>query len=275
MKNMKIACIGAGNMGEAMLRGLVRSRSVVRSKVRASDRAKDRLAKLATELKIKTFTDNKKAAAGADLVLLAVKPQILDRVIKEIKEVIKPDALVISVAAGYPTALIESLLGNKPHVVRAMPNIAAMVGQAATAICAGKWAKKADMRIATRLFETCGTCTQVDEQLMDAVTGLSGTGPMYVFIIIEALSDAGVRVGLGRKTATELAIQTVMGAARMLRDTGQHPIFLKDMVTSPGGTAITALYSMEKTGLRAVLMDAVEAATQRSSELGRPIDQEN
>jgi len=271
MKDLRIACIGAGNMGGALLRGLVGSGSVSRTRVWAADRAKERLNRLRTELKIKTTGDNARAVAGADLVLLAVKPQILDRVLAELRDHLSPDALLVSIAAGYPTGLIERLLGGKPRVVRAMPNIAAMVGQAATGISPGRWARKADLKTASRLFETCGTCTQVDESLMDAVTGLSGTGPMYVFIIIEALSDAGVKVGLSREQSTQLAIQTVLGAARMVQQTGQHPIFLKDLVTSPGGTAINALYSMEKTGLRADLMDAVEAATQRSRQLGAPL----
>lgn len=272
MKNLKIACIGAGNMGGALLRGLVGSGSVTRTRVWAADRARDRLKKLQAELKIKITTDNAQAVAKADLVLLAVKPQILDKVLTELRDHLAPGALLVSIAAGYPTGLIEQIVCDKPRVVRAMPNIAAMVGQGATAICPGRWARKGDLKTATKLFETCGTCTQVDESLMDAVTGLSGTGPMYVFIIIEALSDAGVKVGLSRQQATSLAIQTVLGAARMVRDTGQHPIYLKDLVTSPGGTAINALYSMEKTGLRADLMDAVEAATRRSRELGLPLN---
>jgi pyrroline-5-carboxylate reductase len=143
----------------------------------------------------------------------------------------------------------------------------------ATAICPGKYARRKETKLARALFETCGMVEEVDEALMDAVTGLSGTGPMYVFIIIEALSDAGVRVGLGREESTRLATQTVLGAARMVERTGRHPIFLKDLVTSPGGTAINALYSMEKTGLRAVIMDAVEAATRRSRELGQPFQE--
>ncbi len=272
MKDRRIACVGAGNMGQAMLQGLVGSRSVAPSKITASDRDRQRLRRLHSELKVRTASDNRKAVAGADTVLLAVKPQILDRVLAEIREPLAAEALVISVAAGIPTAKIEGLLGGKPRVVRAMPNIAATVGASATAICPGRWARRNDMRLATRLFETCGRCTEVEENLMDAVTGLSGTGPMYVFIIIEALSDAGVKVGLGREKATELAIQTVVGAAQMVQQTGRHPIFLKDLVTSPGGTAINALYSMEKTGLRAVLMDAVEVATRRSRELGRQAD---
>ncbi len=266
-----MACIGVGNMGRALLRGMVTSGAVVPSRVFASDRNKQRLAELKRELKIHTSSDNREATRRADVVILAVKPQILHKVLDELAGQVQKQALFVSIAAGYPTGLIEQTLGDKTRVIRAMPNIAAMVGQAATAICAGRWAKKSDIRVATKLFETCGTCTTVDESLMDAVTGLSGTGPMYVFIIIEALSDAGVKVGLSRQQATALAIQTVSGAARMVKETGKHPIFLKDLVTSPGGTAINALYSMEKTGLRADLMDAVEAATRRSRELGLPL----
>ncbi len=272
MKNLKIACIGTGNMGRALLRGMVQSRAVIPSRVFASDKNKERLAELKKELKIHTTKDNRLAVTKADIVVLAVKPQILHKVLQELHGKVQSHTLFVSIAAGFPTGLIENILGAKTRVVRAMPNIAAMVGEAATAICAGKWAKKSDLKLVTKLFETCGTCTTVDEGLMDAVTGLSGTGPMYVFIIIEALSDAGVKVGLSREQATSLAIQTVQGAARMVKETGKHPIFLKDLVTSPGGTAINALYSMEKTGLRADLMDAVEAATNRSKELGLPME---
>ena len=276
MKNLinkaRITCVGAGNMGQALLRGLVASKKFSASRVCASDRNQEALRTLATDLGIQTHTNNQKAVVDADVVILAVKPQILDRILVQLKDSLKPDCLIISIAAGYPTSLFEHLLGGRPHVVRAMPNIAATVGMAATGICAGQYANKKDLRFASRLFETCGIVTTVDESLMDAVTGLSGTGPMYVFIIIEALSDAGVKVGLGRDQATQLAIQTVLGAAQMVKQTGRHPIYLKDLVTSPGGTAINALYSMEKTGLRAVLMDAVEAATQRSVELGKPFN---
>jgi pyrroline-5-carboxylate reductase len=238
----------------------------------AADAKPARLAELKKEFKIKTSKSNPEAAKGADVVVLAVKPQILDKVLTELKKSRKKDALILSMAAGYPTSLIEKFLGGSPRVVRAMPNIAAAVGQAATALCRGKHARKKEFDLAKLIFSVCGTVEEVDETLMDAVTGLSGTGPMYVFIIIEALSDAGVRVGLGRDIATRLAVQTVLGAAGMVEKTGRHPIFLKDLVTSPGGTAINALYSMEKTGLRAVIMDAVEAATTRSRELGQPFE---
>lgn len=271
MKNLTIACLGAGNMGTALLRGMLRAKTVTPSRLRAADRSRAKREAVRNELKIKACRSNVEAVTGADLVLLAVKPQILDEVLSEIRDHLSIDALLVSVAAGYPTGLIERLVGGKPRVVRSMPNIAATVRMSATGICAGRWAKRGDLKLATRLFETVGTVATVDERLMDAVTGLSGTGPMYIFIIIEALADSGVKVGISRDQATELAIQTVLGAAQMVKDTGLHPIYLKDMVTSPGGTAINALYSMEKTGLRADLMDAVEAATRRSAELGRPV----
>lgn len=272
MKNKKIAVVGAGNMGAALIKGLVQSRAVAPGNITAADINKARLSEVRHDFKVKTITGNSEAARRADVVLLAVKPQILDKVLGEIRKSLKEDALILSIAAGYPTALIEQLLGGKPRVVRAMPNIAAAVGMAATALCRGRYARRQEYGLARKIFESCGSVVEVDESLMDAVTGLSGTGPMYVFIIIEALSDAGVKVGLGRQIATRLAVQTVLGAARMVEQTGQHPIFLKDLVTSPGGTAINALYSMEKTGLRAVIMDAVEAATTRSRELGRPFE---
>jgi pyrroline-5-carboxylate reductase len=270
MKKLHIACIGAGNMGSAFIRGLLRSRHFVPAQICAADLNENKLKQLATELKIRTRTDNVATVKNADVVLLAVKPQIIEKVLVELRGKLGPEVLVLSIAAGYPTGLIERVLKNQPHVVRAMPNIAATVGASATALCRGRYARRADLQLARRLFEFCGMVTEVDESLMDAVTGLSGSGPMYIFIIIEALSDAGVKVGLPRDQASALAIQTVLGSARMVQETKLHPIFLKDLVTSPGGTSINALYSIEKTGLRAVLMDAVETATRRSHELGRP-----
>ena len=275
MKKIRLACLGTGNMGSALIKGLVRSRMLAPSQLVAADPVNEKLEELFRESRVKTTRSNLDAVRGANVVVLAVKPQILDKVLTEIRDTVAEKALILSVAAGFPTALIEEILGGKPHVVRAMPNIAAIVGRAATAICLGAHVSRAQAKLAQKLFESCGTVVEVDEGLMDAVTGLSGSGPMYVFIIIEALSDAGVRVGLSRKIATQLAVQTVLGSAQMVQETGQHPIFLKDMVTSPGGTAINALYSMEKTGLRAVLMDAVAVATRRSQELGRPFERKN
>lgn len=273
MKNLRLGCIGTGNMGAALLRGIVKSGLMPPGRIMASDRSQARRQLMRNQLKIRTSRSNTEAIGKADLVILAVKPQILDKVLVEIKDAIPSEALIVSIAAGYPTALIEQLLGGKPRVIRAMPNITATVRMGATALCKGRWARRREMDAARRLFASCGLVEEVEEWLMDSITGLSGTGPMYVFIIIEALSDAGVKVGLGREVSTRLAVQTVLGAARMVQETGRHPIYLKDLVTSPGGTAINALYSMEKTGLRAVIMDAVEAATRRSRELGKPVNE--
>jgi pyrroline-5-carboxylate reductase len=177
--------------------------------------------------------------------------------------------LVVSIAAGFPTARIEAVLGDRVAVVRAMPNVAAVVRLSATVLCAGGRAGKREMSQARKIFESIGLVVELPEYQLDAVTGLSGSGPMYVFQIIEGLSDAGVRVGLSRDVATALTVQTVLGAAKMAEILKVHPAILKDQVTSPGGTAIAALHSLERNRLRAILMDAVEAATARSKELGQ------
>jgi pyrroline-5-carboxylate reductase len=263
-----ISILGAGNMGTALARGLLASGAGVGGRLSATHPRKQRIRELAKDLKVRWTTSNTEAARRADILVLAVKPQILDEVLDEIRADLKPKVLVLSIAAGVTTSHIGQRLGSKVAVVRAMPNVAAIVGQSATALCAGARATKAHMARARRIFESVGTVEEVPEYQLDAVTGLSGTGPMYVFQILEGLSDAGVRVGLSRRVATALVQQTVLGAARMAKELDVHPATLKDLVTSPGGTAIAALHSLERSGLRAVLMDAVEAATQRSKELG-------
>ncbi len=263
-----VAVIGAGNMGSAFIEGLVAA-GYPPGRIVATDVRRERLSDPASRLRVRTATDNAAAARSAGAVVLAVKPQIIDRVLADLAGAVGHRPLVISFAAGVPTALIERSLGRGVAVVRAMPNLPVSVGRGATAIAPGRNASRAAVRLARTLLGRVGVVVDVEEDQMDAVTGLSGTGPMYVFIIIEALADAGVRVGLDRDVATSLSVQTVLGAAEMVARSGRHPIHLKDMVTSPGGTAITALHSMERTGLRAVLMDAVQAAAERSAELGR------
>lgn len=263
-----ISVLGAGNMGTALVRGLLTSGAGKTTSVTATHPRKKRIQELAKDLKVDWTTDNGEAAAKADVLLLAVKPQILDEVLEEVAGDLKPKALVCSIAAGVTTGHIENVLGKQP-VVRAMPNVAAVVGLSATAMCAGRYTAKGHVATARKVFESVGTVEEVPEYLMDAVTGLSGTGPMYVFQILEGLSDAGVRVGLSRHVATRLVQQTLLGSSKMAMELGQHPAMLKDLVTSPGGTAIAALHSLERNGLRAVLMDAVEQATERSKELGR------
>lgn len=268
MQGKKIAVLGAGNMGTALIAGILAAPWGRTKKVTATSPHRRKLEALKKAHGVQTTSVNRKAAEDADVVILAVKPQILDIVLEEIAPVARPDQLLVSIAAGVQTAHIESFFTGDVPVVRSMPNVAATVGEAATAICPGAHADRDHLKMARQLFEAVGTVVDVPEHLMDAVTGLSGTGPMYVFQIIEGLSDAGVKVGLSRDVAQVLAIQTVLGAAKMALDSGKHPGQLKDMVTSPGGTAITALHSLERNRLRAILMDAVEAATERAQQLG-------
>ncbi|MBI2078236.1 MAG: pyrroline-5-carboxylate reductase [Euryarchaeota archaeon] len=268
----KIAVIGAGNMGTALLRGILASGWGEKAKLVASHPKQEKASTLAKELDIKILGDNAAAAKDADIVILAVKPQILGSVLDELTPVLRKDQLLISIAAGFPTSRIESAVGMNVPVIRAMPNVAAIVKASATALCAGKHATTQHVAEARKIFESIGLVVELAEYQLDAVTGLSGTGPMYIFQVIEGLSDAGVRVGLSRDVASALTIQTLMGAAKMAEHLKVHPAVLKDLVTSPGGTAIAALHSLERNQLRATLMDAVEVATARSKELGQAHD---
>jgi pyrroline-5-carboxylate reductase len=254
-------------MAEALIRGLIRG-GMDPHQIAGTARRPERLKALHEDYGIETLTDNVAAAKKAEVVVLSVKPQVLDKLLTQIAPAIDPGKLIISVAAGVPIAAIERRLGAGARIVRAMPNTPALVGLGATAIARGEHATEEDVQLATQLFQAVGMCTQVEEALLDAVTGLSGSGPAYVFLIIEALSDAGVKVGLPRYTALALAAQTVLGSAKLLLETKQHPGHLKDQVTSPGGTAIAGLHTLEAGGLRTTLINAVEAATRRAKELG-------
>ncbi len=273
MKDKRIAVLGAGNMGGALVRGMLKATWAKPENLVATTRRSERAGDLAKELGIEAHTDNRRAAEGADVIILAVKPQILPAVLEQIRPVVPAGRLVISIAAGISTATIEAALPGAV-VVRTMPNLPVHVDAGATAFCFGQNATAENGETVNAILESVGLAVEVDEYLMDAVTGLSGTGPMYVFQFIEGLCDAGVKVGLSREVATKLVLQTVLGAAKMALATGEHPAQLKDRVTSPGGTAITGLHVMERGGLRAILIDAVEAATKRSEELGRKAKQE-
>jgi pyrroline-5-carboxylate reductase len=262
-----IGFVGTGNMGEALIRGLLKVGVAEPSQVVGSDPRSDRTAELAEKYGIRTTTDNREIARQADIIILAVKPQVMERVLDEIGPEIHAHALVISIAAGVPLSAIEARL-PQARVIRTMPNTPALVGAGATAIAVGGHATGDDLKAARRIFDSVGMTVALDEAQMDAVTGLSGSGPAYVFLVIEALADAGVKVGLSRHHAQALAAQTLLGSAKLLIETNEHPGRLKDMVTSPGGTAIAGLHTIEAGGLRTTLMDAVEAATKRSQELG-------
>ncbi|MBK8939313.1 MAG: pyrroline-5-carboxylate reductase [Polyangiaceae bacterium] len=273
LSGKKIGFVGGGAMATALINGLLHGKSVQADQIRASDVKATRLEELAEKYGIETTSDNAALVAWSDVVVIAVKPQIVDRVLPIVRSHLKPEAVVVSVAAGVPIAVFEDALPSGARVIRTMPNTAAIALAGATALAAGSAATEADMSIALALFEAVGRCAVLDENLLDAVTGLSGSGPAYVMVIIEALADGGVKVGLGRDTALMLAAQTVYGAAKLQLETGEHPGRLKDMVTSPGGTAIAGLHTLESGGLRRTLIDAVEAAAKRSAELGLQMSQ--
>lgn len=268
MKSRRLGFLGAGNMSGALIKGLLHGKVLAADRITASDVKPERLEQLRGKHGIRTTEDNGRLVRDVDVLVLAVKPQSIDKVLTEIGSDVRSDQLVVSVAAGVPIEALEARLPAGSRVVRAMPNTPATVQAGATAIAGGAHAHEDDLRVARELFEAVGRVVVLDEGLLDAVTGLSGSGPAYVMLIIEALADGGVKVGLHRDTALLLAAQTVFGSASLLLETGEHPGRLKDMVTSPGGTAIAGLHTLESGALRKTLIDAVETATKRAAELG-------
>jgi pyrroline-5-carboxylate reductase len=268
MENKTIGFIGTGKMGEALIKGIVRADLVERSDICASDIDTIKLDLMHEELGISTSTDNRIVLEKADTIILAIKPQIIHHVLQGIKDSVTKKHLFISIAAGVSTDNLAEELPSGTRIVRVMPNICATVGEAASAICPGIAADDSDVETARWILNAVGRTVVVEEHLMDAVTGLSGSGPAFVFVVIRALADGGVHQGLDRATAQTLAAQTVLGAARMVLDLGQHPGELKDMVSSPAGTTIHGIEALEKGQVRAGIMSAVIAASRRSTELG-------
>jgi pyrroline-5-carboxylate reductase len=264
-----IAFLGSGNMAEALVKGLLRAHVADPAEIICTDRRAERGPELTHRYGVRFQKDNLAAAAEASIVVLSVKPQAMNKLLEEIKPALDQSKLVISIAAGVPIEAIERKVGHGVRIIRTMPNTPALVGAGATALAPGEHATEDDLTQARALFEAVGMAVVVEEPLLDAVTGLSGSGPAYIFLIIEALADGGVKAGLARDQAQELAAQTVLGSAKLLIETGEHPGRLKDQVTSPGGTAIAGLEGVQAGGLRTTLMDAVEAATNRSRELGK------
>ncbi|HXN30427.1 MAG TPA: pyrroline-5-carboxylate reductase [Polyangiaceae bacterium] len=267
MKTRTLGFLGAGNMAGALIKGLLHS-GIPPHRIIASDAKPERQEQLRAAHGIHTTGDNHALVRESNVVVLSVKPQVIDKVLTEIGGEVRAEQLVVSVVAGVSIDAIESRLPSGSRVVRAMPNTPATVQAGATAISAGAHARADDLRISRELFEAVGRVVVLEESLLDAVTGLSGSGPAYIMLIIEALADGGVKVGLHRDTALLLAAQTVFGSAKLLLETGEHPGRLKDMVTSPGGTAISGLHTLESGALRKTLIDAVEVATKRAAELG-------
>jgi pyrroline-5-carboxylate reductase len=269
LRNKKICILGTGNMGEALVSGLISSASSKPENIICTDVREATLKAIQKEYGVRTTSSNPEAVADSEIVIYAVKPQIMAAVLNETAEKLDMSKLIISIAAGVPMEAIESCLNKKLRLIRVMPNIAAAVKEAATAVAAGKHATQEDIKLAMTVFNSIGRTVFIPENyLMDAITGLSGSGPAYIFLIVEALADAGVKVGLSRQEALFLSAQTVLGAAKMLIETQEHPGQLRDRVTSPGGTAIAGLATLEQGGLRTTLINAVEVATNRSKELG-------
>lgn len=264
----KIGFIGTGKMGEALIKGILQAKLVTPDMVFASDADIAKLKSLENTFKINICGNNCDAVQNSDIIIIAVKPQIVPKVLEEIRDSIKKQ-LIISIAAGVPIETYESALPEGAKVVRVMPNIAATVLEAASAVCSGSAVTGEEEAVAIGIFNSIGKTVVLPEHLLDAVTGLSGSGPAYIFLIIEALADGGVFEGLDRKTAKTLAAQTVMGAAKMVLEDGVHTGELRDMVTSPGGTTIRGIRVLEDHGVRIAMMDAVIEACERSKELGK------
>ena len=264
-----IAILGAGNMGSALMKGIINAKLTPPKKIIASDVNLAKLQTLASEWKVRTTPDIKEAVREADILLLCIKPQTLSQVLEKVKESIRPNHLVISIVAGMRIAFIQQMVGMNIGIVRAMPNIAATVDEGAAAVAFGAHVTADQQKIAISIFEAVGEIVVVAEDQLDAVTGLSGSGPAYIYMVIEALIDGGVKMGLSRDISTKLAIQTVLGSAKLAKVSGLHPAILRDQVTTPGGTTINAIHELESHGLRSMLIDAVATATHRSEELSK------
>jgi pyrroline-5-carboxylate reductase len=269
MAQLKIGFLGAGKMATALAQGFLNAKLVGAKQIFAADPFDTARKHFAAETGAKTFSGNLEVAKNSGILFLATKPDQVTAALAEISSAFTKNHLVISIAAGVTLAKLEAALPAGARVIRVMPNTPALVGAGASGFALGKNASAADAELAKKLLSAVGVAMQVKENLLDAVTGLSGSGPAYVYQFIEALSDGGVAAGLPRDVATRLAAQTVLGGAKMVLETGVHPGALKDQVTSPGGTTIEGLHELEKGKLRATVMSAVRAATEKSKKLGQ------
>ncbi len=268
MINKKIGVIGCGNMGGTIAKGLIKNKLFKKENVFVCDKDKKKVAQLKKELKIKSICPSNELAKKADLIILAVKPKDFDRILQKISKVVGTKKLVISVAAGISTGHIEYYLGHAP-VVRVMPNLAVIVSTGMSAICKGKFAKKQHLSLAEKIFRNIGKTVVVPEPLMNAVTAVSGSGPAYIFEVMEDMIKAAMKAGLSRDVSEELVKQTVFGSAKMVIEGKDTPAVLRDRVTSPGGTTEAALRHMKQHHFAAVIVEAIQKAKRRAKELGR------
>jgi pyrroline-5-carboxylate reductase len=267
MPGLRVAVLGAGKMGGILLQAFLKNNLLAPDQIFATVQHAERAQALSAQFGVEITTDNLAAAQQADVILLGVKPTQVPALIQQIKPALSPKKTVLSFAASVKTRSIEEGAGCELAVIRAMPNTPAMLAAGITALCSGRFVSAEQMAVAQKIFQTVGRTVVVDEKHMDAVTGLSGSGPAFLYIIIEALAEAGVNVGLPRDVATLLAAQTTLGSARMVLETGYHPALLKDAVTTPAGCTVDGILELEEGGLRVTLIKAVKRATQRAKEL--------
>ena len=267
LESLTIAVLGAGKMGGILLQAFLAQKLFAPGQILATVAHAERAVDLATQWGVRVTTDNVAAAGAADLILLGVKPFQIPDLMEQIRPALTPKKVIISFAASVKTSAIEDAAGMEISVIRAMPNTPSMLGAGAAALCRGRFVRDEQMLLAERVFQTVGRTVIVDEKHMDAVTGLSASGPAFIYIILESLAEAGVKVGLPRDIATLLAAQTTYGAARMVLETGSHPALLKDQVTTPAGCTIDGILELEEGGLRVTLIKAVMRATERAKEL--------
>lgn len=267
LKGKTIAIIGGGKMGSIIAQGLITHKIMPAKDITVTDIDKTRLDFLRSSLKLKVSDNNEQTVKGADIIILAVKPQNMDVTLREISPAMQKSKIVISIAAGITTSFIEKTMIKGVRVVRVMPNTPALVGEGAAAVAGGRYAKANDIKMTRAIFNAVGMSVEVSEKLIDAVTGLSGSGPAYFFLIIEAMIEAGFKAGLSRDLSKKLAVQTMLGAARLCLESDKEPAQLREMVTSPNGTTFAGLKVMEENNIRKIIVATVEAATKRSKEL--------
>ena len=270
----KVAFLGGGRMGEALVSGLIRSGGRSAGEIMVTSRREDRSRELGETYGIDSTLSNADAVAWADVLVLTVKPQDMEVLLSQIREQVTPEQLVVSFAAGIRTSFVEKHLPDGVHVVRVMSNVAVLVDEAMSVVAAGSNAEDRHLEVAEELLGYVGRVIRLKEVHLDAITATSGSGPAYFFLLAEAMIEACILLGLSRDVATELIIQTMLGSAKMLRDTGKHPVVLREMVTSPGGTTIAAIRHLEEAGVRAAFLNAIDAACRRSAELAQGGDED-
>ncbi len=269
VKMNKIGFIGAGTMASAIIFGLINSGKINLGNVTASEISEERARKVSKEIGINVIKDNQELVKNSDIIVLSMKPYNLEPVLYEVKDFITPDKLIVSIAAGVSTDFIEDILGHKSHVIRVMPNTPVILNEGMSAVCKGRNVSEENLKLVTDLFKSVGRCIEVPEKLFDSVTAISGSGPAFIYLIIEAIADGGVKLGLTKQAALQLAAQTCLGAAKMVLETGKHPAVLKDEVSTPGGCTIAGLMVMEEQGVRSALSKTVIETAYTAIGLGK------